>query len=144
MKQCWYKNSYKRDVAEANQEGVCFEQRRRLTSMLRSLHSPEKSVDETYDAGVSATVTRHGTTLKWSSPQASDGWGCSGVGLRWGAERQVSKKKKDGKKAPQKQARHALTRTRRVGRFYASNAALGLASVAPKPINLPNPRLPSS
>lgn len=50
-----------------------------------------------------------------------------------GGQTDIFQKKKDGKKAPQKQARHALTHTRRVGRFYASNAALGLASVAPSP-----------
>jgi hypothetical protein len=30
---------------------------------------------DVYDAGVLATVARHGTTIKWSSPQANDGWG---------------------------------------------------------------------
>jgi hypothetical protein len=34
-----------------------------------------------YDAGVLATVARHGTTIKWSSPQAHDGWG--GIGSGW-------------------------------------------------------------
>jgi hypothetical protein len=47
------------------------------------------------DAGVSATVTRHGTTVKWSSPQASDGWVRIGLGLRWG-QYDGKFKKKDG------------------------------------------------
>lgn len=48
-----------------------------------------------YDAGVLATVARHGTTIKWSSPQAYDGWG--GIGSGWDGGQVDGCKKNDRK-----------------------------------------------
>lgn len=79
---------------------------------------------------MSATDARHGTTVKWSSPQANRWMGLNRIGIAM-AGRSTVQKRIAYKIAPQRQAKHALTqRSLRAGRYYASSSALGLVCVS--------------
>jgi len=75
-------------------------------------------------------VTRHGTTIKWSSPQAKDVWGWIELGLRWGQYDGKFKKMREYKIAPQKTGEVCTHTHSRVGRYYASSTDLGLVMVS--------------
>ena len=95
----------------------------------RLLGLEESSRRRTYDADVLATIARHGTTIKWSSPQANDRWGRLGLGWRWRASRRVQKKRWSTRKRLRNRRSTHSTRSLRAWRYYASSSILGLVSV---------------
>jgi hypothetical protein len=83
-----------------------------------------------YDADVLATIARHGTTMKWSSPQANDRWGGIGSRLQWWVSRRVQKKRWSARwRLRDRRSMHS-TRSLRAWRYYASSSILGLAWVS--------------
>jgi hypothetical protein len=126
--------------------GVCFDQRQKnwVPCRDRLLGLEESSCRRTYDAVVLATIARHGTTIKWSSPQANDRWGGLGSGLRWRASRRVQKKRGSTRwRLRDRRSMHS-TRSLRAWRYYASSSILGLVGVVSVQCINQIPGVPSS